>query len=452
MPRFPEDCLYLNVFAPKVITSKLPVAVFIPGGDFKVGYSGGILYDCSSIVASQNIICVTTNYRLGALGFAYTGSGDGELNGNYGFQDQQFALQWVADNIAAFGGDPSQVTIFGQSAGAASVAIHNVAPSSKGLFNQSYMASTPFSLPLRTEATWGPLVTSYIKHADCKRGGLFAKNLTAEVECLKAVPAADLVAAQVAAEHDILDEYKRAVELFLPWTPTEGTPAVPDKILASFTSGSLPAPHKPLIATTVTNEAVPFVWQAFPSPLGKLEYEGLVEVIFFPHGGKVQKRFPLPPSMASDARPWLSHIATFALLVCSSRHAMSGVSGRMGHYDHVISFGDAVWGANYTECDDKVCHGADLIPLFRPNATALGVQYTPDELNLSASMQDYLGSFVRGGVPLPPTSGPDTGIRWPAFNMTSQQYLRLQTPVNQVMQGTYSSECDFFDALGYDFY
>ena len=429
-----------------------PCTFVATGGDYKVGYSGGVLYDCSVLVSEQNFVCVTINYRLGALGFLYTGTDGDSITGNFGMLDQQLALKWVASNAAAFGGDPANVNIFGQSAGAVSVALHNVAPSSKGLFNRTLMMSMPFSLPLRTPDTWKPLADSYIKHAGCSTG--LIKNIAKEIECIRALPADKLVEAQVAAEHDILDEYKRAVELFLPWTPTLGSDLVPVSPIDAFHSGQLPDPSKPVIATTVENEAVLFVWQAFTKPMSSLEYDLLVDVIFAGSGGKVKKQFPLPDNMKTDARPWVSHIGTLALFVCPTRYAMAGMTAPayVGHFDHVMSFGKAIWGPDYTECDDVVCHGSDLVPLFRPDPADIGGQYTPAEVALSQSMQTYAGSFFHDGLPAPPATGVDAGLTWPRFNMTQQMYMQYQTPANVQTSHTYETECGFFDSIGYHFY
>src|SRR5262249_48673182 len=126
-----EDCLSLNVFVPASAktSSKLPVMVWIHGGAFETG--AGVEYQPIEMVANHNIITVSINYRLGALGWlapqaveankkdAYENAKD---SGNYGLMDQQFALAWVKQNIAAFGGDPKKVTIAGESAGGFSVA------------------------------------------------------------------------------------------------------------------------------------------------------------------------------------------------------------------------------------------------------------------------------------------------------------------------------------------
>ena len=143
-----EDCLYLNVWTPaKSADEKRPVMVFFYGGGFKSVASSMPAYNGTTL-AQKGVIVVTPNYRLGALGFLAHPALDNEsahnVSGNYGILDQQAALAWVQKNIGAFGGDPSRVTIFGQSAGGESVLIHVASPESKGLFQQAIVESGPF--------------------------------------------------------------------------------------------------------------------------------------------------------------------------------------------------------------------------------------------------------------------------------------------------------------------
>lgn len=139
-PRKPlsEDCLYLNVWTgAKSNASRLPVIVFIHGGGFVSGAASCPIYD-GLAVAKKGVVYVSINYRLGAFGFlahpGLTKEADGKSSGNYAFLDQIAALKWVNQNIAAFGGDPSRVTIMGQSAGAFSVNALVASPLAKGLF------------------------------------------------------------------------------------------------------------------------------------------------------------------------------------------------------------------------------------------------------------------------------------------------------------------------------
>lgn len=130
-----EDCLLLNVFAPNETIEKVAVMVFIHGGGFTSGSSMMDNFSGVPLAAIGNVVIVTINYRVGVLGFLSTG--DEAARGNFGLLDQSLALQWVQDNIEAFGGDRSKVTIFGESAGGASVDFHVVSKYSRNLFAQA---------------------------------------------------------------------------------------------------------------------------------------------------------------------------------------------------------------------------------------------------------------------------------------------------------------------------
>ncbi len=127
-----EDCLYLNVFAPADPAGLLPVMVWIHGGAFIGGSGSARWYDGGQFAADGAVVVVTFNYRLGVLGF---------LEGNCGMLDQLAALRWVQDNIAAFGGDPTRVTVFGESAGAMSIGLMLAMPAARGLFHGAILQS-----------------------------------------------------------------------------------------------------------------------------------------------------------------------------------------------------------------------------------------------------------------------------------------------------------------------
>lgn len=132
-----EDCLFLNVYTTSLV-EKRPVMVFIHGGSFVAG-SGDTFYYGPTYFMKENIVLVTINYRFGAFGFLSTG--DEVLQGNNGLKDQVMALKWVKNNIEAFGGDVNSITIFGESAGSASVEYLTLSPLSKGLFNRAIAES-----------------------------------------------------------------------------------------------------------------------------------------------------------------------------------------------------------------------------------------------------------------------------------------------------------------------
>jgi len=135
-----EDCLYLNVWTPGLDGERRPVMVWIHGGAFTIGSGAQSIYEGTALAQRGDVVIVTINYRLGPLGFVRLHeltNGRIPSTGNEGMLDQARALEWVRENIAAFGGDPENVTIFGESAGGMSVGTLLGMPSARGLFQKA---------------------------------------------------------------------------------------------------------------------------------------------------------------------------------------------------------------------------------------------------------------------------------------------------------------------------
>jgi para-nitrobenzyl esterase len=186
-----EDCLFLNIWTPaKSASDKLPALVFLHGGAFTEG-SGSIDVYNGEELAEKGIIVITINYRLGALGFLahpeLTAESPNHVSGNYGFLDQVAALKWIKENISAFGGDPSRVTIAGQSAGAASVRALIISPLARGLFHGAITQSgSTFS--------GGPAHVTTLSEGE-KQGVEFTKSKgVSSIAELRAMPAMDIIA------------------------------------------------------------------------------------------------------------------------------------------------------------------------------------------------------------------------------------------------------------------
>ena len=139
-----EDCLFLNVWSPGADDKRRPVLFWIHGGAFTIGSGSTPWYDGTAFATNGDVVVVTINYRLGALGFLHLAGIGGEEKGfsdNCGLLDQIAALEWVRDNIAAFGGDPGNITVFGESAGAMSIGTLLAMPAAKGLFQRAILQS-----------------------------------------------------------------------------------------------------------------------------------------------------------------------------------------------------------------------------------------------------------------------------------------------------------------------
>lgn len=313
-----EDCLFLNVWTPTTAVSqgakaKLPVMVFIHGGAFITGAGSVPLYDGSS-AAAQGVVVVTLNYRLGTLGFlAADKYSPNTISGNFGLMDQQMAMQWVANNIANFGGDPSQITLFGESAGAMSVALHTFdMPSSAPLFQRAIMESNPAGVVYRTPDKSMPQGNLYLKYlcnnfTQMPKGakGARAKGAAATVsgrlsQCSKdpswlaKVPVADAIRAQTQflpkpKAYLLWDLLSGVFGLqSLPWQPVVDGKLVLGQPFDGFASG-MPASsaNKALAFGTNADEGTIFTYFGYsvaPILFSKVGYNGLMTAKFGANG------------------------------------------------------------------------------------------------------------------------------------------------------------------------
>jgi para-nitrobenzyl esterase len=188
-----EDCLYLNVYTPAVDGRKRPVMFWIHGGAFTVGSASAPLYDGGPLAELGDVVVVTVNYRLGALGFLALGEAGAGWDGtaNLGILDQIAALRWVRDNIEGFGGDPGSVTLFGESAGATCVAILLTARSAEDLFHRAIAQSPSESLTLLESAHAGRTAEAFLRALG------IAKT---DARLLEDVPLAEILKAQASLE------------------------------------------------------------------------------------------------------------------------------------------------------------------------------------------------------------------------------------------------------------
>lgn len=207
---YSEDCLFLNVFTPFLPASPSdkknlkPVLFWIHGGAFTSGTGADPTFDGGALVSRGDVVVVTINYRLTTLGFLALN--DGAIKGNYGFADQIVALEWVQQNIAAFGGDPNRVTIFGQSAGAGSVRALLASPPANNKFAAAISMSnlagadyaTTYSLYYTQAQEVEVAANAIIKEVNCQ-------NASDVVACLRAVPPSTFVNLPDVARYLVVD-------------------------------------------------------------------------------------------------------------------------------------------------------------------------------------------------------------------------------------------------------
>ena len=428
---FSEDCLTLNIWRRADLPERepRPVMIWIYGGSFQNGGSGMPVYDGAYLSSTEDVVVVSFNYRLGALGFL---AGIHGLEGNYGLKDQQLAFQWVRDNIGGFGGDPNQVTLFGESAGAMSVGLHLLSvPSSSGLFRGGIMQSNPLGIPYKTTseaATEAALLEALL---GCKGD---------EIDCLRKVDVDDIISAQSNAAIQMLSLLGLHMAGFLVWSPVIDSTFLIEDPTVSAEAGGLTTPT---ILGTTHDEGVLFVKEiaaAFGGNISAAAYTSILTLIFgSDNTDAIIARYGINPD--GDNSELLSQIMTDYLFGCANRFvAVRAASDLYAYEFNETSIN--VW-PDIVECDGKACHGDDLPFTFHTDAQ-IGIQFTDAQNRLSNEMMGYWGAFAAG-------LNPNIAglLSWPAFIPSHMNYMILVTPelsttVNPI------PNCEFWDQIGYD--
>jgi carboxylesterase type B len=436
-----EDCLQLNVFTPKLEFieehgGKLPVMVFFPGGRYEQGGASTQLYNGTFLANSTGVILVTSNYRLGAFGFLRVKD---TFSGQFGIEDQQAALRWVQQNIASFGGDPSQVTIFGQSAGATSTTVHLCMPSSSGLFHRAIIESNPISLPLKTVDEAEKMGSYFAEDSKCKEDDL---------ACWQSLSVETILSSQKNATKHI--PYLKPLQLFLPFTPVVDGSTLKDQPLRMLQKGEW-INKVPVILGSVGNEALLFIYQAATASLSKTEYEEAILAVFHTASYDVLKQYPAK-SVTGDHRDLMAKLGTEYMFFCAGRNALQSMATQVPVYFYRFTHLPSMnfWGPGYPMCNplvhDVICHGTELPFLFNTTSLPPGnFEPTEAEVALSDAMMLYWGGFAWSSDP----NHFSPAVRWNPFMGDDMTMLNLNTP--PVMQnGTLEDNCAFWDKEGYD--
>ena len=432
-----EDCLSLNVWTPaEDSASPRAVMVFIYGGAFIYGSNADPRYDGAYAAAYGDVVVVNMNYRLGALGFL-SGIKDKktyeEITGNFGILDQILALEWVRENIGAFGGDPEKVTIYGESAGAMSVGLHMLSsPRSAPLFRAGIMESNPLGLPYKN------LKQSYSIAKE------FASNLGCpvdDIECMRSKLPEVVLDAQL--QRDLIwPALLHGIGDMLVWAPVIDGDILTEQPLEAASKGEL---TKPVIIGTNANEALIFVEKA-KSGLGwktvsDFDYRLTMDFIFRDRELRKKIYGKYPPN-GKDNTGLISKVLTDYLFTCPSLDAASRASRQTWSYlfYHIPSFN--IW-TQFPACADAVCHSAEL-PFVFHTAQNKGQAFTAEENGLSNMMVGYWTDFSKRSDP----NG--TGNAWHGFNPDSLN-LVFVTPLNEITaKPDATSGCGFWDGIGYN--
>ena len=393
-----EDCLTLNVYAPADAAARpgKPVMVWLHGGAFVLGTSGQ--YDPSALARREDALVVTVNYRLGALGFLAHPSLRGEPGeGAFALLDQRAALRWVQNNIAAFGGDPRRVTLFGQSAGAWSACYHMASPGSAGLFSRAILQSGACVIPETSLPAGAAEAGGARMAADLGCGGADA------LACLRALPADAVV--EAAPE-------RAGVTGPNSWSPATGLDVLPLPPRDAFARGRF-APV-PTIDGTDRDEGRLF---AYLRGLGfdlvtDAGYEAEIRRLYGARAGAVLAAYP------ADRFP--SPRAAYAAVLTDGYFACPALD-----LDRLIERAAPVFAYEFDDPDPPFAlprlpfsggagsyHTSEIAYVFdRPWLLADPVHFDAAQARLSAALQDYWGSFARDGRPRGDAAWPRMGAR-----------------------------------------
>ena len=420
-----EDCLYLNIYAPAVpdqvgddkAAELRPVMVYLPGGAFTIG--SGANYDPSRLAREHRRVVVTVNYRLGALGWLahpdFAADGEG-VGGNWGLLDQQAALRWVRDNIAAFGGDPGDVTLFAESAGAWTACHLMASPTSAGLWSRVILQSGSC---LEPTALWSAEEVA-------ASGDAFAASVGCEGDdvrgCLRRTPAVRL--ARAASKRQGLNGPGS-------WGPVYGDAAVPEAPPAAFLHGRFV--RTPVIVGTNADEGRLFATEVRDQD----RYDKETVWMYGKDGPAVLERYPV-----EDEAYGLTMARGFTdqKFACPA-HALRRVLAR-----HV-----PVWGYEFADPDAPIMapswvfpydmgayHASELTYVFGARwAFADPARFTPAQRALSERMMAAWTGFGHADFPEAWTQAGDGGGP-----------VRVFSPDGDRMDPAFAErhQCDFWES------
>lgn len=405
-PRTSEDCLYLNVWAPEA-AKPAPVMVFLHGGALITGDGGSPRYDGAKL-ARKGVVVVTINYRLGVFGFfshpELSAESPHKASGNYGTLDQIAALRWVQQNIKAFGGDPTRVTIFGQSAGANSVSLLMASPLASGLFQRAiaqsgYLSAIP---ELRRPRFGFPAA----EETGLQFGRGHGSPTLAD---LRAMPADALLTAAADNPNNTFGMSSPVVD---GWVQ-------PAQLFETFEAGR--EAKAPLIAGFASGEVWSFDPGVLPPfALDAAEYETRVRAAYGDLADEFLRTYPptaIKESSLAAARDAYFGWGTERLL---QLHARNGRGAWLYHFDHVYPSA-AQRGVGAFHSSDVPFVFANVGPGAIAPKNWPAPPSRPSDIAMSDTIMDYWVEFARTGRPAPAARP-----AWPAFTDPRGGYLAFR--------------------------
>ena len=386
--RMSEDCLYLNVWTPaKSAAQKLPVMVWIYGGGFQAGSTSESRQDGVHL-ASKGVVVVSMGYRLGIFGFfslpELTKESGRNASGNYGIMDQVAALQWVKRNIAAFGGDPANVTIFGESAGSYSVSVLMASPTAHGLFQKAIGESGSLVGTRKIPAAVTPL-------AEAEKAGLdFARLVGAKsLADLRAIPPKALL-------KSVLGDKK-----FKAGVSVDGY-VLTDNLHSIYSKGEQ-APV-PLLAGWNADESRAAAVMGGKRPTAA-SFAKAVRTEYLDMADDVLKHYP--SGTDQEAIRSAGDLASDRFIINSAwtwidyQRALNGPPVYKFEFDRAVPVmpGTRVNGVEATALDIGANHASEIPYVFGALASNRSITWDPEDLRLSELMQDYWSNFAKTGNP-----------------------------------------------------
>lgn len=399
-----EDCLYLNVWTPGVGDgARRPVMVWVHGGAFVTGSGSTPWYDGTALAAAGDVVVVTFNYRLGVLGFLHVDGANGEPGGgNAGLLDQVAALAWVRDNAAAFGGDPANVTVFGESAGAMSVGALLGAPAARGLFGRAILQSGAASNATAADVAAGVAAETLAEMgvAPGDRAGLAA------------VPVARILAAQAEVS-------RRHAARGMAYEPVVDGDVLPEPPLEAVAAGS--AADVALLVGTTADEMRLF--SLMDRTLAALTPEQLEDRARLAFGEGARAAVATYAANRPGARPgdlWTAILTDRVFRIPAVRLAEAQGRHRDDTFAYLFTWATPAFGGALGSC-----HALE-IPFVFDNLDAPGVAvFTGDGADrrpLAAATSAAWTAFARTGRPEHP------GLpAWPAYDERRRATMELGT-------------------------
>ena len=412
-----EDCLTINIWAPNRQAPK-PVMIWIHGGGFTFWSSGFDLFDGARLAETADVVVVSLNYRLGVLGFLPIQDGVYEEKRILGLLDQQLAFKWVRDNIAAFGGDPNNVTLFGESAGGFSICYHLGMPSSDGLFHKAIIQSGGSCSPPKSAPSVAYVYDELMRLTECG-----APDAGDSLTCLREMDAERLMSVQKELPQN-------AIGTSLLWPLRTETPLVEGG--ANRRSQGL-APKIPLIAGSNLEEFTFFTAIGGIAAGSDADFETALDLLGLDETTENRVREIYNVDNYGTIRKSIEAMGTDAVFTCPALRFATDTSTPdypIYLYQFRMDLGPALAFAGAT-------HGAEIPYVF--DTGEAGLLGLPIEIDPAQAVK-YQGlwrHFAYEGTP-------PTELMWPPFSSDNPS-LMLMEPEWRLAQHDYEERCALLD-------